>query len=120
MAWKFVSGRPIALQMVERIRGEILSGIYATGAQFPTVRALAELASVNPNTVQRALLMLEEEGLLVTKATVGRFVTENEEILHTAREKEKQKFVASIIEEAKNKQIECEQLIAYIQKGWTK
>lgn len=118
MAWMFVSGRPLAVQMADRLRGEILSGVYAVGEQFPTVRALAELASVNPNTVQRALLLLEGEGLLVTKGTVGRFVTEDEGILAAARASEKEKFVLSIIEEAKTKQMECEELISYIQKGW--
>jgi DNA-binding transcriptional regulator YhcF (GntR family) len=118
MAWMFVSGRPLAVQMADRLRGEILSGAYSSGEQFPTVRALAEMASVNPNTVQRALLLLEGEGLLVTKGTVGRFVTEDEAILAAARVSEKEKFVLSLIEEAKKKQIECEELISYIQKGW--
>ncbi len=118
MAWMFVSGRPLAVQMADRLRGEILSGAYALGEQFPTVRALAELASVNPNTVQRALLLLEGERLLVTKGTVGRFVTEDEGVLSGAREEEKRKFVREIIEQAKQKQMECGELTSYIQKGW--
>lgn len=119
MAWMFTSGKPLAQQMADRLRGEILSGAYGVGEQFPTVRALAERASVNPNTVQRALLILEGEGLLVTKTTIGRFVTEDEEALGAARDREKERFVATIIKEAKEKGMECEQLMAYIQKGWT-
>ena len=118
MAWMFVSGRPLAVQMAERLRSEILSGAYAVGEQFPTVRSLAEMASVNPNTVQRALLLLEGEGLLVTKGTVGRFVTEDEDVLSRSRIAEKEKFVSSLIEGAKQKQMECEELISYIRKGW--
>ena len=45
-------------------------------------------------------------------------VTEDEAILAVARVSEKEKFVLSLIEEAKKKQIECEELISYIQKGW--
>ena len=119
MAWMFTSGKPLAIQMADRLRGEILSGAFGVGEQFPTVRALAELASVNPNTVQRALLILEGEGLLVTKTTIGRFVTEDEMVLGEARDKEKEKFVALIIKEAKEKRMECEELLSYIQKGWT-
>lgn len=118
MAWMFESGKPLALQMADRLRWEILSGAYARGTQFPTVRALADMASVNPNTVQRALLLLEGEGLLVTKTTVGRFITEDEEILNVAREREKEKFVASLLVGAKEKGMECEELISYIRKGW--
>ena len=120
MAWTFTLGRPLAVQIAERLRGDILSGVYPAGVQFPTVRALAEMASVNPNTVQRSLLMLEEEGLLLTKGTVGRFVTEDEEALRRAREKEQQDFVLSVLREAKNKHMECEQLIACIRKGWNR
>lgn len=119
MAWMFTSGKPLAQQMADRLRGEILSGAYGVGEQFPTVRTLAEVASVNPNTVQRALLILESEGLLVTKTTIGRFVTDEMSVLDAARDKEREKFVDLIIKEAKEKGMECEQLMFYIQKGWT-
>ena len=38
---------------------DILNGTYPPGSQLPTVRALATDASVNPNTMQKALSMLE-------------------------------------------------------------
>ena len=119
MAWMFVSGKPLAVQMADRLRGKILSGEYAPGEQFPTVRALAEMASVNPNTVQRSLLLLESEGLLLTKTTVGRFVTDDGETLARARAAEKKKMADALIAEAKEKGFECEELISYIRKGWS-
>ncbi len=118
MPWTFAPGAPLAVQVADRLRADILLGLYQMGEQFPTVRALAEAASVNPNTIQRALLLLENEGLLVTKTTVGRFVTEDEEVIKGARENERAKFVAQIVAQAKQKHIECDQLIDCIQKGW--
>ena len=45
----------------------------------PSVRELAAEAAVNPNTMQRALVKLEEDGLLYTQRTSGRYVTEETE-----------------------------------------
>ena len=45
---------------------------------MPSVRDLASEASVNPNTMQRAFAQLEQEGLLYTQRTSGRYVTEDE------------------------------------------
>ena len=50
---------------------------YSLGTRLPSVRDLAQEASVNPNTMQRALARLEEDGLLYTNRTSGRFVTED-------------------------------------------
>ena len=43
------------------------------------MRELAAEAAVNPNTMQRALVKLEEDGLLYTQRTSGRYVTEETE-----------------------------------------
>jgi DNA-binding transcriptional regulator YhcF (GntR family) len=60
---------------VEHIKRGILSGEYAKGSTMPTVRDLAAQAGVNPNTMQRALAQLEQEGLLQAQRTSGRVVT---------------------------------------------
>lgn len=77
MAWNLKSDRPIYSQLIEQIELMIVSGIYPAGAKLPSVRDMAGEASVNPNTMQRALAQLESEGLLFTQRTSGRFVTED-------------------------------------------
>ena len=49
------------------------------------MRELAQEAAVNPNTMQRALALLKEEGLLVARRTTGRTVTEHQELIQLAR-----------------------------------
>ncbi len=84
MAWALKSDRPIYSQLIEQIELMIVSGIYPAGAKLPSVRDLAGAASVNPNTMQRALAQLETEGLLFSQRTSGRFVTEDvEKIMQT-------------------------------------
>ena len=77
MSWDLKSDRPIYAQLIEQLELKICSGIYALGSKLPSVRDLAQEASVNPNTMQRALAKLEEDGLLYTNRTSGRFVTED-------------------------------------------
>lgn len=77
MAWEVKPDRPIYSQLIELIKLRICSGEYPLGSKLPSVRDLAKEASVNPNTMQRALAGLEEEGLLITQRTAGRFVTED-------------------------------------------
>ena len=78
MPWELCSDRPIYAQLIELIELKICAGIYPTGAKVPPVRDLAREAAVNPNTMQRALAKLEDDGLLFSRRTAGRFVTEDE------------------------------------------
>lgn len=77
MAWDLKSDRPIYSQLVEQIQLMVVSGIYAAGSKLPSVRDMAAEASVNPNTMQRALSKLESDGLLFSQRTSGRYVTED-------------------------------------------
>lgn len=78
MGWNFQNDRPIYAQLMEQIKRRIISGVYAPGEKMPSVRDLAAEASVNPNTMQKAFAQLEQEGLLYTQRTSGRYVTEDE------------------------------------------
>lgn len=100
MAWTFTSGLPVYMQIVSRIRANILNGTYRSDQQMPTVRQLAMEAGVNPNTMQRAFAVLEAEHLFVTRGTVGRFITTDEDILHKAREVMRQETVERLMAEA--------------------
>ena len=65
MPWNLDSDRPIYLQLMERIQHDIISGTYKPGDKLPSVRELAMEASVNPNTMQKALSELERIGLVL-------------------------------------------------------
>lgn len=79
MAWELDTDRPIYAQLVERIQMQIVSGQYPPGGKLPSVRDLAAVAAVNPNTMQKALAELERSGLVVTQRTNGRSVTDDEQ-----------------------------------------
>lgn len=114
MAWHFTSRAPVYLQIVSRIRADILGGVYKADEQIPPVRQLAFEAGVNPNTMQRAFSVLEEEQLFVTRGTVGRFITTDTAVLERAREALRHETVARLLEEAKAVGLEPDQLIEAI------
>lgn len=77
MSWELNSTQPIYLQVADKIGQRIISGEYPPGGKLPPVRELAEEAGVNPNTMQRAMTELENEGLVYAQRTSGRFVTDD-------------------------------------------
>lgn len=77
MSWQLTADRPIYLQLIEEIELRIVSGMYTVGEKLPGVRDLAAQASVNPNTMQKALTELERQGLVYSQRTAGRFITED-------------------------------------------
>ena len=85
MAWSFTADRPVYIQIADRIKKSVLSGQYKAGEQIPAVRQLALEAAVNPNTVQHAFTELEDEGLIISQGTLGRFVTEDIAVIQAVR-----------------------------------
>ena len=100
MSWTFDNKKPIYLQIMEKIKLQIVSHTLEPNQQLPTVRELASEAGVNPNTIQRALSDLEREGFVHSTRTTGRFVTEDKELIAQSRkqlsEEELEHFVSSM------------------------
>lgn len=85
MTWTLDKDSPIYLQLMERIQIDIISGRYNAGDKIPSVRDLALEASVNPNTMQKALSELERSGLVYSQRTSGRFITNDEKMLENMK-----------------------------------
>ncbi|MBE6563014.1 MAG: GntR family transcriptional regulator [Ruminococcaceae bacterium] len=117
MGWKFDSALPVSIQIAEKLKREILNGKYPSGSQFPTVRQLAFETSANPNTVQKALLSLETEGLLESHGTVGRFVTSDASVLEAVYNKQCRKFISEVLESAAELGISREKFMEFIKEG---
>lgn len=81
MKFNFDNDRPIYMQLVDNLKKYIISGKVLPGDKLPSVRDLALMIKVNPNTIQRALSELEEIGLIYTERTNGKYVTNNKSII---------------------------------------
>lgn len=78
MKLQAVSNRKLYSQIADQIRGQILSGTVARGAQLPSERDLAAALGVSRPTVREALIALEVAGLVEVRIGVGAFVSSGE------------------------------------------
>lgn len=65
---------PMYLQIIEQVRHGIAAGALQADDEMPSVRALASKHLINPNTVARAYLELERDGLLSKRRGAGTYV----------------------------------------------
>ena len=112
----FDNERPIYIQLVEKIRIEIVSGKLKSGERLPSVRELALTARVNPNTMQKALAELENEGLVYTERTNGKFVTQNQELIEKMKKELAKEKVNNYLNDMSNIGITYQEAIKYLQE----
>ncbi len=117
MAWDLKSDRPIYSQLIEQIQLKIVSGLYPAGSKLPSVRDMASDASVNPNTMQRALAELENEGLLYSQRTSGRFVTEDEGRIMDTKTMLAMELIHEFLEKMENLGYSKEQAVEILEKN---
>ena len=101
MQWQFSNEMPIYSQLVEQIKIGIVSGMFPPGERLPSVRDLATEAGVNPNTMQRAMTELERDGLVHSRRTSGRFITEDETMLKNLRDELASRHIQDFMEKMK-------------------
>lgn len=77
---------PIYLQIVRFVRRGVVAGTIPDGEEMPSRRAVSALLGVNPNTVQKAYRMLEEEGVLSSRAGARSCVQADAEQIARIRE----------------------------------
>ena len=117
MAWILDGDRPIYAQIIDEIRMRIIAGIYAPGDKIPSVRELASEASVNPNTMQKALSELERGGLISTMRTSGRTVTEDKKMIEDMKNKLATEQITLFFEKMKQYGFSNEETVELIQKA---
>ncbi|MBE5873436.1 MAG: GntR family transcriptional regulator [Lachnospiraceae bacterium] len=118
MAWDLDSDRPIYAQLVEIIQMQIVSGYYPPGGKLPSVRDLAAVAAVNPNTMQKAFAELERSGLIITQRTNGRSVTEDEEMINGVRQNMAKDHMEAFFTKMKELGYSKNDIIALIEKSY--
>lgn len=69
--------RPIYEQIAQRFQMLIIQGVLKPDSQLPSVRKLAMELSINPNTIQKAYTMLEQQGFIYPVKGRGNFVSPN-------------------------------------------
>ena len=78
-------GMAIYLQILQYIKRGIIAGTIVDGNELPSRRVLSALLGVNPNTVQKAYRMLEEEGLIASHSGAKSYMVLRPETIEKVR-----------------------------------
>ncbi|AMW99000.1 MULTISPECIES: GntR family transcriptional regulator [Rummeliibacillus] len=85
MTKEFQASKPIYIQIADHLSSQIVRGEIKPGEKLPSVREMAIVSGVNPNTVQRTYSEMERMGIVETKRGQGTFVIQNEEIVDSLK-----------------------------------
>ncbi|HEU4636458.1 MAG TPA: GntR family transcriptional regulator [Edaphobacter sp.] len=69
------SGQPIYLQLMEQVRHAVETGVLQDGDLMPSIRSLAEELVISHNTVAKAYMELQHEGLLELRHGSGAYIS---------------------------------------------
>ena len=108
--------RPIYEQITERFRTLIYQGALPAGSRLPSVRQLAMERSINPNTIQRAYMTLEQEGLIYPVKGKGNFVAETSLIQEKSKEDFRKDF-KGLIKKGIQTGITEEEILSMVRKN---
>ena len=107
--------RPLYEQVEEKLRHLILNGALQPGSRMPSVRQLAMELSINPNTIQRAYMQLEQEGLIHPVKGKGNFISDVGEIRRISLNSYKTELKV-LVEKGKNIGIREDELMSVIRE----
>lgn len=82
---KYDADIPIYVQIIEKIKNDILNGILVPGEKLPSIQDMAVTMEVNQNTISRAYKDCESLGIIETKRGIGSFVIEDQALIDQLR-----------------------------------
>ena len=110
--------KPIYEQIIEQTELMIASGVLKPGDQLPSVRALSQMLSANPNTLQKAYAELERDGITTSAPGNGRFIGRDAKALIQARMMALLADVEHLSAKMHVAGIEKAQVLAAVEKGY--
>ncbi len=109
---------PIYLQIIGYIKRGIASGTIDDGDEMPSRRVLSALLGVNPNTVQKAYAMLEEQGLIHSRSGAKSCIAIRTETVEQIRDELLKEAMKNMISAMKQMGVSCEEATELIGRYW--
>lgn len=90
-------GAPIYEQLIKRITELIINGSLTENEKLPTVREVAKELGINPNTVQKAYQLLEQQGFIYSMQGKGSYISSLDKSIDEIKRKALDKFKAEAV-----------------------
>lgn len=116
MEFNFDNNVSIYIQIVEKIKIDIISGNLKPGDKLLSVREYALKFKVNPNTMQKSLMELEDIKLIYTDRTNGKYVTEDIKLINKYKNEYRETLTNNYFNAMENLGYSKEEIIDYIKK----
>ena len=117
-SFSLADGIPIYQQILLFLKREAVAGTIRDGDELPSRRVLSALLGINPNTVQKAYRMLEEEGLIASHSGAKSLMVLDEETLRRVRGELLEADAKSVVNAMKQMGLTKEEALALIDQYW--
>jgi len=114
------AGLPVYEQVLYAARKAIISGDLKPGDAFPSVRAISKVHRINPNTVQKAITVLKQEGLIEIHPGIGARACAVPQGSRDAKRQVLEKDVEALVLRAKQLHLDVDALQDAIREHWEK
>ena len=111
-------GVPIYQQIVKHIKSGIVSGTIISGDEVPSRRVLSALLGVNPNTIQKAYKMLEDDGLMESRSGAKSYMIFDDSTVVSVRKQLLESDATAIISSLKQMGLSKEEALALSETHW--
>lgn len=115
---EFHKKQSVYLQLILFVKRQILAGKIENYAEMPSRRELAVQLSINPNTVQKAYKLMEEEGLIKTISNVKSVVNVNDEVVQSIQAELLEEQIHRFAQECKQSGLSFQKTIELLTKHW--
>ncbi len=113
---KYEENMPIYLQIIQKVKADIISGKLKGGEKMPSVREFSETFKVNPNTVQRVFQELEREGITYSQRGIGTFVAEGAELVNQLKATQAQGYAQRFADQMLELGLSNQEIVSYLKK----
>ena len=114
------ASEPVYIQIVSFVKRQIFIGTAEKGESLPSRRELAAILKINPNTVQKAFRLMEEEGVVVTPPNAVSMIHWDEEIYLKLQKELTAGLVADFVAHAKENGLTLETVTELLKEEWTR
>ena len=115
---EIADGIPIYLQIIQYLKRGMVSGKIQNGDALPSRRTLSALLGVNPNTIQKAYHLLEEEGLIQSQTGAKSLVCVDDRKVSAIRKDLLEGDVRSVVEALKQAGLSKAEALALMDRYW--
>ena len=109
---------PVYLQIIRYVKQGIASGVIGNKEEVPSRRALSALLGVNPNTIQKAYHMLEEEGVILSRSGARSYTNVNRQTVERIRREQLWSETAEWVKAMKQMGVSREEAYALAEDIW--